>query len=334
MPRPERVLDPDESPAARFAHDLREVWRAQNVSLTVFAKKIAYGTSTVSGAFNGEKVPAWPLVRAILSGCGITNPTVVDEWRVRWDLARQGKAEIPISGKPSSQPKRPGPQDPPVRASGGSLRPPDKPTMTNVADKLNELRRDRHLTWKQLAKLSAEEPADEVHGSHTHRSFGASTLHEAIVARKRPPLLMTLRVVELCGGEPCDLIEWADSWHTAADMVARASSRPVGTSSIVPPSRPIHDVTHLVLGLADRATGSWHATMQVVLLLFVPIVAVGALGLGMYLLVQGNLIPPQVVIGALGALGGVATASLARWGSRRRRPSIPGPDYEPYNRAG
>ncbi|MFF4361149.1 helix-turn-helix domain-containing protein [Streptomyces sp. NPDC001604] len=86
--RPESPLDPSAGPVARFAAELRKL-RAEAGSPTyrVMAQRAGQGTSTLSQAAGGERLPTLPVVLAYVRACG-GDP---EEWEERW---RQAAAEV------------------------------------------------------------------------------------------------------------------------------------------------------------------------------------------------------------------------------------------------
>ncbi|MFB0620265.1 hypothetical protein [Streptomyces sp. AGS-58] len=86
--RPESPLDPSTGPVARFAAELRKL-RAEAGSPTyrVMAQRAGQGTSTLSQAASGERLPTLPVVLAYVRACG-GHP---EEWEERW---RQAAAEV------------------------------------------------------------------------------------------------------------------------------------------------------------------------------------------------------------------------------------------------
>ncbi|MFF5139258.1 DNA-binding protein [Streptomyces sp. NPDC013157] len=135
--RPESPLDPTTGPVARFAAELRKL-RAEAGSPTyrVMAQRAGQGTSTLSQAAGGERLPTLPVVLAYVRACS-GDP---EEWEERW---RQAAAEA------AAQP----------RAEDEDVEPPYRglarfePGDTNLffgrdelTDRLAELTRSRRFT--------------------------------------------------------------------------------------------------------------------------------------------------------------------------------------------
>lgn len=81
MGRPERNVDPDSGPVARFACDLRALRQAAgSPSYRHLAAKANYSATVLSRAASGRELPSLPVVLAYVTACGDD----VAEWRERW----------------------------------------------------------------------------------------------------------------------------------------------------------------------------------------------------------------------------------------------------------
>ncbi|MEH0580288.1 nSTAND1 domain-containing NTPase [Streptomyces sp. B21-108] len=93
--RPESPLDPSAGPVARFAAELRKLRAAAgSPTYRVMAQRAGQGTSTLSQAAGGERLPTLPVVLAYVRACG-GDP---EEWEERWrqaaaDVAAEPRAE-------------------------------------------------------------------------------------------------------------------------------------------------------------------------------------------------------------------------------------------------
>ncbi|MEV6949560.1 helix-turn-helix domain-containing protein [Streptomyces sp. NPDC051172] len=135
--RPESPLDPSTGPVARFAAELRKL-RAEAGSPTyrVMAQRAGQGTSTLSQAAGGERLPTLPVVLAYVRACGGNQ----EEWEERW---RQAAAEA------AAQPRaEDGDVEPPYRGLA-RFEPGDANLFfgrAELTDRLVELTRSRRFT--------------------------------------------------------------------------------------------------------------------------------------------------------------------------------------------
>lgn len=97
MPRPERLLRPEDGPVQRLAAQLRELRvQAGNPSYRKMASQVGYSATTLSDAAGGRQLPGLAVVRAYVAGCG------GDEagWEDRW---REAAAELAAIRAPATQ---------------------------------------------------------------------------------------------------------------------------------------------------------------------------------------------------------------------------------------
>jgi len=96
--RPERTLDPEDSPVTAFASSLRELRRAAgNPSYRTLAQRALFVPSVLSTAASGNSFPTLPVTLAFAGACGGD----VDEWRQRWQA-------VAVTLAPASTPGTPG----------------------------------------------------------------------------------------------------------------------------------------------------------------------------------------------------------------------------------
>jgi len=82
--RPERPLDPDTGPVARFAWELRQLRaRAGTPSYRDLAAQAHYAPSTLADATRGHRLPTCEVAVALAGACGGD----LDEWTRRWHTA-------------------------------------------------------------------------------------------------------------------------------------------------------------------------------------------------------------------------------------------------------
>ncbi|HEV2372197.1 MAG TPA: DUF2690 domain-containing protein [Streptosporangiaceae bacterium] len=98
MGRPERDVDADSGPLARFACDLRALRKAAgSPSYRSLAAKANYSATMLSRAASGRELASLPVVLAYVSACGGD----CDEWRARWlglvERLDGPQAELPAS---------------------------------------------------------------------------------------------------------------------------------------------------------------------------------------------------------------------------------------------
>lgn len=90
MPRPERPLDTDDSPLARFAAGLRRLRKnAGNPGYRELAGRAHYGPSTLSEAAAGRKLPTLAVTLAYVEACGGDRT----EWEATWRAVAADLAE-------------------------------------------------------------------------------------------------------------------------------------------------------------------------------------------------------------------------------------------------
>ncbi|MFE9685177.1 hypothetical protein [Streptomyces sp. NPDC006285] len=79
--RPERPLDPESGPVARFAWELRQLRaEAGSPSYRVLARRAHYAPSTLAEAAQGNRLPTLEAAVALATACGGDR----DEWTARW----------------------------------------------------------------------------------------------------------------------------------------------------------------------------------------------------------------------------------------------------------
>lgn len=84
MPRPERPVDPG-SPLADFALGLRELRCKRGLTYRKMAKVTNFSVTVLSVAAAGRSLPTLAVTLAYVTACD----GAPDEWRARWDEARQ-----------------------------------------------------------------------------------------------------------------------------------------------------------------------------------------------------------------------------------------------------
>lgn len=112
MARRERPVDPQAGPLQGFAHDLRKLRHdAGNPTYRTLAAKAGYGSSTLSQAANGLRLPSLAVTLAYVGACGGDE----EEWRRRWhDLVA---AHEPVDTPPEVVPEPTG--SPAIPSSSG-----------------------------------------------------------------------------------------------------------------------------------------------------------------------------------------------------------------------
>ena len=93
MGRAELPLDPDSSPVARFAHDLRALRReAGSPTYRELARRTFYSVTSLSQAAAGRSLPTLTITLAFVEACGGDSA----QWRRRWhELAATSPVEHP-----------------------------------------------------------------------------------------------------------------------------------------------------------------------------------------------------------------------------------------------
>jgi hypothetical protein len=102
--RPERPVDPDNSPQDALASTLRKLREdSGSPSYRVMAKRVPYSASTLARAASGDSLPHRDLALAYVRACGGNE----DEWRSRWDAAA-------VASTPCTQDQAPPPDEGPA----------------------------------------------------------------------------------------------------------------------------------------------------------------------------------------------------------------------------
>ncbi|MBO3680478.1 hypothetical protein [Streptomyces sp. NEAU-YJ-81] len=101
MGRPEKPIDPQDGPVARFAYELRKLRdEAGAPAYRSMARRAGYSAATLSQAAGGERLPTLPVALAYVRAChGDT-----EEWRHRWE---QADAEITAVPRPPEEDDEP-----------------------------------------------------------------------------------------------------------------------------------------------------------------------------------------------------------------------------------
>ncbi|MBD0742432.1 helix-turn-helix domain-containing protein [Streptomyces sp. CBMA152] len=87
MARPEKPLDPDAGPVARFAVALRGLRHDAGSSYRAMAQQSGYSPSVLSQAAAGQKLPSLAVTLAYVEACGAGADR--DAWEQRWHQAEQ-----------------------------------------------------------------------------------------------------------------------------------------------------------------------------------------------------------------------------------------------------
>ncbi|MGW2328497.1 nSTAND1 domain-containing NTPase [Streptomyces sp. NPDC001700] len=92
MGRPEKPIDPQDGPTARFAHELRKLRdKAGAPGYRSMARHAGYSAATLSQAAGGDRLPTLPVALAYAKACGGDQA----EWEQRWHTARDEEAAQP-----------------------------------------------------------------------------------------------------------------------------------------------------------------------------------------------------------------------------------------------
>ncbi|MBL1101543.1 nSTAND1 domain-containing NTPase [Streptomyces coffeae] len=97
MGRPEKPIDPQDGPIARFAYELRKLRdEAGAPGYRSMARRAGYSAATLSQAAGGERLPTLPVALAYVRACRGD----VEEWRRRWE---QTDTEITAQPRPPEE---------------------------------------------------------------------------------------------------------------------------------------------------------------------------------------------------------------------------------------
>jgi transcriptional regulator with XRE-family HTH domain len=307
--RPERQIDPADGSSAQFAQLLRELRQASGLRIAELAKMTFYSPSTLSMALSGKRLPTWQVTKKVVRACGDEASLVL--WGARWEAAKQGRDPRTVGGgadgtwdalvrfdRRDTLPTVKADLDlaPPslgmgVRYAGSKRRrrPAQRPrhripaavhretdlgmirTLSELADHLDALRATVGLSWRQLAERSQQQRD----AAQAQKGWSASTLHDAIVVRRDPPIGVVLRVVQLCGGTADDLIMWGEAWGRVVTNRPKATLK--GEQVVIEEApRTATMVFQWIFHLLERSQGSWSRTAQLVsMILAVPAAAAG-----------------------------------------------------------
>jgi hypothetical protein len=95
--RPERPVDPGDSPVSAFAQELRKLRRAAgSPTYRELARRALFAPSVLSTAASGSRLPSLPVTLAYVEACGGDR----EEWRLRWQAVAAGANGRPPIGQP------------------------------------------------------------------------------------------------------------------------------------------------------------------------------------------------------------------------------------------
>ncbi|WP_413803701.1 hypothetical protein [Streptomyces iranensis] len=101
MGRPEKPIDPQDGPVARFAYELRKLRdEAGAPGYRSMARRAGYSAATLSQAAGGERLPTLPVALAYVRACHGD----VGEWRRRWGQADADTTAVPRPPEEDSEP--------------------------------------------------------------------------------------------------------------------------------------------------------------------------------------------------------------------------------------
>ncbi|MBP2068826.1 WD40 repeat domain-containing protein, partial [Streptomyces iranensis] len=101
MGRPEKPIDPQDGPVARFAYELRKLRdEASAPGYRSMARRARYSAATLSQAAGGERLPTLPVALAYVQACNGD----ADEWRHRWEQANAETTAVPRPPEEDDEP--------------------------------------------------------------------------------------------------------------------------------------------------------------------------------------------------------------------------------------
>lgn len=100
MGRPEKPIDPDSGPLARFAADLRALRGQVGITYRVMSRRVHYSITSLAAAAAGDELPTLAVTLAYVGACG--GDTV--EWERRWRALAEQQADT--APEPRSRPGR------------------------------------------------------------------------------------------------------------------------------------------------------------------------------------------------------------------------------------
>jgi len=124
MARPERPIDPDDGPLARFAFDLRALRRAGGgVSYRELAKRANFSRTALSQAASGTELPSLAVTLAYVEACGGDVAAWEERWRVLATELNPAPAPAPAPAVlPSRGASQPGQRPPGAEVRSGRRR--------------------------------------------------------------------------------------------------------------------------------------------------------------------------------------------------------------------
>lgn len=173
MARPMNPLPTQDSPLTAFAAALRELRRtAGSPTLQELVARTGLGRTKLSEAHSGKVFPQWATVEAYVRACG-ASPA---DWWPRWEnLQRTLRAEAAAPALART-----------VRnwAHSGRLVPPHIKSERELAAALNEMRRFRGLSLRDLARRRP---------GYSHHAYGSM-----LNGKSAPTVRMLLALLEAC----------------------------------------------------------------------------------------------------------------------------------------
>jgi hypothetical protein len=101
MPRPQRALDPDQGPVQAFAAALRALRaEAGDPKFASMSRRSGRSKTALSEAVGGRHLPRWETVSGFVDACG-GRP---EDWRARWEEARDAAATPEDTPPPTPEP--------------------------------------------------------------------------------------------------------------------------------------------------------------------------------------------------------------------------------------
>jgi hypothetical protein len=124
MPRPERPVDPEQGPVARFATELRALReKAGSPPYRRLAEQAHFSKATLADAARGHRLPTLEVTLAYVEACGGD----AEQWRARWHEVRSELRLPPLPepqpfAEPITEPLTEPPAEPPAEPTGERTR--------------------------------------------------------------------------------------------------------------------------------------------------------------------------------------------------------------------
>jgi hypothetical protein len=196
-------------PVIEFARELQAT-RGQ-IPFRDMAKSARYSPSWLSQAANDKALPAWPLTKAYLTGCGITDRDELEAWKQKRAAAEAAARRFVPSSLNTCT------------------------TMADLATALHDLVAGEGLELSEVSDRLASMAIALPDADWTHPSPSPEELSAALVEHAQPPTATLVhQVVRASGGLETDVAVWRRRW----DLINASETTPSVAPAVVRPDSP------------------------------------------------------------------------------------------------